>query len=180
MLYKCVLADPPWRFDDRGSRIAPDHSGHYQTMSLAEIIGLAPMVRELADKSSHLWLWAPNAFILSGDAQMVVRMWGFTPKQLATWVKPKIGMGHWMRNTTEQLLFCVKGRLGALSPKNVPTHFFGPILRHSAKPLESYEHIESVSPGPRIEMFARTARDGWESWGKEAPKETRIVSWKGQ
>lgn len=171
--FRCVLADPPWKFNDRGSRIAPDYSRHYDVMDLSEIIGLAPMIKKLVDKNAHLWLWAPSTFVISGDAQLVAKMWGFPPKQIATWCKNKIGMGHWMRNTTEQLLLCVKGRLGPLA-KNVPTHFTGKIERHSKKPPESYELIEAISPGPRLELFARYSREGWYSWGDEAPEENCI------
>lgn len=174
--YRCILADPPWRFDDRGSRIAPDFEGrHYETMSLAEIIGLGPLVEGWAATSAHLWLWAPNAFVLDGSAQLVMRCWGFEPKQMATWCKPRIGMGHWMRNTTEQLLLGLKGRLGPVE-LIVPTHFKGPVGRHSEKPEQSYQHVERVSPGPRLEMFARAARRGWDSWGNQAPAETRITT----
>ena len=167
--YACVLSDPPWRFDDRGSRIAPDHKGkHYETMSLSSIIGLGDWVRERAAKNCHLWLWAPNSFVIDGSAALVVRMWGFQPKQLATWVKDKIGMGHWMRNATEQLLFGVRGRLSPLA-RNVRNYCEGKVTRHSAKPDESYELIEAISPGPRLEMFARRQRKGWHAWGDQAP-----------
>jgi N6-adenosine-specific RNA methylase IME4 len=171
--YRCLLADPPWQFEDQGSRIAPSYLGHYQTMSLAEIVGLAPMVESWAATNAHLWLWAPNAFVLSGDAPLVMRLWGFRPVQMATWCKPVIGFGHWMRNTTEQLLLGVRGRLGPVE-LIVRTDFRGPRGEHSEKPEQSYQHIERVSPGPRLEMFARRPRHGWDSWGDQAPAETRI------
>ncbi len=172
--YACVLADPPWRFRDRGSRIAPDHQGrHYQTLTVPEIADLlGPIFSEYVAPSAHLWLWAPNSFVLDGQAQTVARALGFEPKQLATWCKDSIGMGHWMRNTTEQLLFCVRGKVPPLA-RNRGTWFSGVRRAHSAKPPEAYELIEAISPGPRLELFARAARAGWDSWGDEAP-ETKI------
>lgn len=167
--YPCLLADPPWRFDDRGSRIAPDHKGkHYPTMSLAAIIGLGDFVRAHVARNAHLWLWAPNSFVLDGSAQLVARQWGFKPKQLATWIKCQMGMGHWMRNATEQLIFCTRGQLPPRA-RNVVNWITAKRGRHSAKPAESYRLIERISPGPRLEMFARIQREGWDVWGNQAP-----------
>lgn len=171
--YRCILADPAWPFKDQGSRIAPAHAGHYDVMSLSAIIGLGDWVRHQAANDAHLWLAAPNALVLDGTAADVAQYWGFQVKQQLTWVKHKLGMGHWMRNTTEQVLFCVRGRL-APRQRNVPTHFHGKVTRHSAKPDELYELIERISPAPRLEMFARRARRHWWSWGNEAPAETAI------
>lgn len=35
------------------------------------------------------------------------------------------------------------------------------------KPRGFFELVESVSPGPYAELFARNRRDGWEGWGNE-------------
>jgi N6-adenosine-specific RNA methylase IME4 len=172
--FKCLLVDPPWRFGNQATRVAPAKAGHYETMPMDDIIGLGPWIREKVDPTgTHLWLCAPNGFVLSGDAVNVAKLWGFKPKQILTWVKPSFGFGNWMRNSTEHILLCVMGRLPPLV-KNKPTHIHGKRTRHSEKPQELYEHIESVSPGPRLEMFARGMRSGWKSWGVEAPEETRI------
>ncbi len=174
-LYPCIAADPAWAFRDKGSRISPDrHGRHYETMSLDEIIALGPQVRQWAAKDCHLWLWAPSAFVLSGDAQLVAKLWGFDPKQKAAWIKPQMGMGHWMRNAVEDLLLCVRGKLKP-EVKNRLNWFMAPRAAHSVKPAAAYELIEAVSPGPRLEMFARSERDGWDSWGVEAPESTRIA-----
>lgn len=171
--YRCIEADPAWAFRDQGSRIAPAHAGHYQVMTLNAIIALGDLVRDLAATNAHLWLCAPNALVIDGTAALVARAWGFRPVQLATWCKDRIGMGHWLRNSTEQVMLCVRGRLGPRC-RNVPTHFTGRVTTHSTKPDELYEMIEAVSPGPRLEMFARRQRRGWASWGDQAPDETRI------
>lgn len=171
--FRCILSDPPWTFRDQGSRIAPARAGHYSVMSLSSIIGLGDLVRWLAAPNSHLWMCCPNALVLDGTGALVMRLWGFVPKQLATGRKNRIGMGHWMRNSTEQVLFGVRGRLRPKA-RNVRTDFEFPVTRHSEKPDQLYRLIEAVSPGPRLEMFARRAVDGWRTIGNEAPRQTRL------
>jgi N6-adenosine-specific RNA methylase IME4 len=39
---------------------------------------------------------------------------------------------------------------------------------HSRKPDEIYDIIESCSPGPYLELFARAPRRGWDHFGDEA------------
>lgn len=179
-IYRCIMADPPWEFRDQGSRLAPAHQGHYRVMPLAAILGLGVQVREWSARDAHLWLWAPNALVLDGTAAAVANAWGCTARQLVTWCKvdragrARLGGGHWCRNTTEQLLLCTCGRLAAVD-RGVPTHFTAERTQHSAKPDEAYELIERLSPGPRLELFARRARQGWDSWGHEAPTATRIA-----
>lgn len=172
--FKCILADPPWEFRDRGSRINPTYSGHYKTMPLRAIQDLRGVINSLTEENCHLWLCTPNAFLLDDSALTIARYWGFKPKQVLTWIKNRFGMGHWMRNQTEQIVLCVKGRLSPLN-RNVPTFFKANVTRHSEKPIELYQHIERISPGPRLDMFARRAIKGWHSWGDQAPLSTRIA-----
>lgn len=84
-------------------------------------------------------------------------------------------MGHWLRNSTEQIVLAVRGRLKPLA-RNVPTHLVAPAGVHSAKPDELYELIERVSPGPRLELFARRAMKGWRSAGNQAPRCSRLMA----
>lgn len=172
--FKCILADPPWQFRDRGSRINPEYSGQYKTMTLRAIQELRGVLDRLASDNCHLWLCTPNALLLDGSALTIARYWGFVPKQILTWVKNRFGMGHWMRNQTEQIVLCTKGRL-APKNRNVPTFFKANVTRHSEKPMELYQHIECVSPGPYLDMFSRRAIDNWSSWGDQAPYETKIA-----
>ena len=39
--------------------------------------------------------------------------------------------------------------------------------RHSAKPEAFYDMVESMSPGPYLDVFARRQRLGWDTWGNE-------------
>jgi len=183
--WQTVLADPAWSFDDRGSRMAPEYAGngraykHYETMKLDEICALP--VKLIAAENAWLWLWAPNAFVLDGSASKVAQAWGFKPKQLITWTKigkegqPVFGGGHYTRVCTEQLVLCVRGKVKPLS-RGVAGAILAPRSKHSRKPDEQYGLIESVSPGPFLEMFARSRHsDQWSVWGNEAPMEETNV-----
>lgn len=161
-VYRTIVADPPWRYDNRGTRGAA--TDHYPTMDLDTICDLAPTYVPAAD-DAHLYLWATNAFLR--DAFTVMEEWGFSYKTCLTWVKPQIGLGNYFRNATEHVLFGVRGRL-KIQQNNVPTWFKAKRGKHSVKPESFFELVESCSPGPYLEMFARRRRPGWDVWGNES------------
>ena len=170
-----ILADPPWRFQNRTGKVAPEHRRlhRYTTMSLDEICSLP--VAGHAAKKSHLYLWVPNALLAEGLA--VMNAWGFTYKTNLIWLKVRKdggpdgrGVGFYFRNVTEMLLFGVKGSLRTLSPGRRQVNLVATRKReHSRKPSEMYDVIESCSPGPCLELFARGPRRQWTQWGNEAP-----------
>lgn len=179
--YACILADPPWRMSNAGTRAAPQYKGkqrkaaHYQTLSVETLISeTAIMVGELAAADAFLWLWAPNALVLDYTSMLVAKSWGFDPKQLVPWIKttadgqrPALGMGNYTRVCSEQLLLCRRGR-PAILDRSVAGVIFAPRTRHSAKPDESYELIEKLCAGPRIELFARRKySEQWDVWGND-------------
>jgi len=96
----------------------------------------------------------------------VMKAWGFEFKTVITWVKHRSIFGYYFKGQSEQLLFGVKGKLPPQDRKQV-TIINGKIRNHSQKPDEQFEVIEKVSPNPRIELFAREKRKGWDSWGNE-------------
>jgi N6-adenosine-specific RNA methylase IME4 len=173
--FPTILADPPWQFQNRTGKIAPEHRrlSRYGTMELEDILALP--VRETAAENAHLYLWVPNALLVEG--LQVMKAWGFTYKTNLIWHKVRKdggpdgrGVGFYFRNTTELVLFGVRG-------KNVRTLSAGRrqvnIIRaqkreHSRKPDELYQIIEACSPGPYLELFARGTRPGWVSWGNQA------------
>ena len=171
--YATILADPPWRFSNRTGKMAPEHRrlSRYGTLTLEEIAALP--VAEAAEARAHLYLWVPNALILEGLD--VMRRWGFTYKTNLVWHKVRKdggpdgrGVGFYFRNVTELVLFGVRGSMRTLAPGRRQVNFLKTQKReHSRKPDEFYEIIERCSPGPYLEMFARTARPGWSSWGNE-------------
>lgn len=177
--YRTIVADPPWQYRDKlNMAVAADgtpHKGHrgaeshYPCMDTDAICALP--IGEQADSDAHLYLWVTNAFMLEGYS--VAASWGFVPKTILTWVKDRLGMGHYFRNTTEHVLFCVRGSLKCLRA-DMPTHFEAPRTDHSRKPRSFYQIVEMMSPGPYLEVFARTRREGWDAFGNQVEAETEM------
>lgn len=120
-----------------------------------------------AEDDSHLYLWTTNAFI--GAAYRVVDAWGFAPSTLLVWCKaPKgRGLGGTFANATEYVLFARRGSLAA--KRRIDRNWWEWTRgANSAKPEAFLDIVESVSPGPYLELFARRNRLGWETWGNES------------
>jgi len=160
--YRTILADPPWNIQQDGNYGA---SQHYPLMTLDEIKALP--VATLAEENAHLWLWTTNAAL--PDAYDVLKAWGFTARSILTWVKPRLGLGNYLRNASEQLLFATRGK-APIAFKSQPTWAFMPVQDHSHKPEEQYAIIERCSPSPYLELFARRRQPGWHAWGNQVPK----------
>ena len=173
--YGTVLADPPWQFLNRTGKVAPEHRrlSRYPTLTQAEIEAI-PVASACAD-AAHLYLWVPNALLQSGLD--VMEHWGFTYKTNLVWHKVRKdggpdgrGVGFYFRNTTELVLFGVRGKLRTLPPGRRQVNIIRSRKReHSRKPDELYEIIEACSPGPYLELFARGRRsDLWTVWGDQS------------
>lgn len=185
--FRTIVADPPWpmpwstpatRINGRGER----HINHaatrempYSTLLVDEIAALP--VGPIADPASHLYLWAPDRFVINGSAVLVARAWGFEPLRFIVWAKPGFGLGYFPRPQHELLLVCRRGRLpfnlknaGSIQKWKQPYHRSagGVGRQHSAKPEAAQDLIERASPGPYLELFARRERPGWTVWGNEA------------
>lgn len=173
--FATVLADPPWQFQNRTGKMAPEHKRlqRYPTMSLQEIKDLP--VEVIVEDTAHLYLWVPNALLAEG--MQVMEHWGFTYKTNLIWYKvrkdggpDRRGVGFYFRNVTEMILFGVRGKNArTLQPGRSQENIISSRKReHSRKPDEQYEIIEACSSGPRIELFARGPRKGWFVWGNQA------------
>lgn len=191
--FSCVMADPPWRFQNRTGKIAPEHKrlARYPTMELEEICAL-PVADHVEDRA-HCYLWVPNALLPEG--LQVLKAWGFEYKSHIVWEKIRKdggpdgrGVGFYFRNVTEILLFGVRGKgIRTLAPGRRQVNVIqspeldvvekvepnGDMLKmrkreHSRKPDEQYQIIESCSWGPYLELFGRGKRDGWTVWGNQA------------
>jgi N6-adenosine-specific RNA methylase IME4 len=168
-----ILADPPWRFSNRTGKMAPEHKrlSRYPTLTLKEIMEIP--VSRAASRRSHLYLWVPNALLDEG--LQVLKAWGFAYKTNLVWHKVRKdggpdgrGVGFYFRNTTEMILFGVRGSLRTLPAGRRQVNMIRAEKReHSRKPDELYEIIESCSPRPYLELFARGRRDGWTQWGNQ-------------
>ncbi len=174
-LFKTILADPPWQFNNRTGKIAPEHKrlNRYSTLTLPEIKCLP--IDQVSDETSHLYLWVPNALLPEGLD--VMKAWGFEYKTNIVWEKVRKdgypdgrGVGFYFRNVTELILFGVKGKNArTLQPGRTQVNLLRTQKReHSRKPDEIFNIIESCSPGPYLEMFARGKRPGWVLWGDQA------------
>ena len=171
--YATILADPPWRFANRTGKMAPEHRRlrRYHTMSCQEICAL-PVAAHAAD-AAHCYLWCPNALLDEG--LQVLRAWGFRYKTNLVWYKVRKdggpdgrGVGFYFRNVTELVLFGVRGRMRTLAPGRTQVNLFSTRKQeHSRKPEELHRLIESCSPGPYLELFARQRVTNWTTWGDE-------------
>ena len=173
--FATIYADPPWRFQNRTGKVAPENKklNRYETMDL-EAIKAMP-VSEIAADKSHLYLWVPNALL--PDGLEVMKAWGFEYKGNIVWEKVRKdgqpdgrGVGFYFRNVTEILLFGIKGENNrTLAPARSQVNLIRTMKReHSRKPDEIIPIIENCSPGPFIELFARGDREGWAMWGNQA------------
>lgn len=144
-------------------------------MDLEDIKALP--VGDVTAKNAHLYLWVPNALLLEGVE--VLQAWGFRYISNVIWAKRRKdggpdgrGVGFYFRNVTEPILFGVKGSMRTLAPARSTVNMIETRKReHSRKPDEQYDLIESCSPGPYLEMFARYRRQGWSAWGNESDEE---------
>jgi N6-adenosine-specific RNA methylase IME4 len=176
--YRTVLADPPWRFTNRTGKVAPEHRrlDRYSTLELDAICAL-DVATVVADRA-HLYLWVPNALLPEG--LQVMQAWGFRYVSNIVWAKRRQdggpdgrGVGFYFRNVTELILFGVRGKnVRTLEAARRQVNMIETRKReHSRKPDEQYALIETCSPGPYLELFARHPRAGWDGWGDEAAPE---------
>lgn len=164
--YRTIMIDPPWDIQQKGKLGA---SQHYQLMTLERIKALP--VADLAEQDAHLWLWVTNATLPIGYD--VMRGWGFTPRSPLTWIKPRLGLGNYLRNATEHLILGTRGT-APVKYKAQPTWMFAPLQDHSHKPEEQYAVIERISDGPYLELFARRRQPGWHAWGNQIDADIQI------
>lgn len=169
--YKIILADPPWRYWEGGLK---NQSQHYNTMTMEDIKALP--IKDVADDDCVLFLWV--TFPILKESFEVIESWGFEYSTVAfTWIKtndngtPFFGCGGWTRANAEICLLAKKGKISRESA-NVSQVILARRKEHSSKPHEVYARIEKLMGDlPRIELFARHRRQGWDNWGNQVPKE---------
>ncbi|MDE3225511.1 MAG: S-adenosylmethionine-binding protein [Nitrospirota bacterium] len=179
--FRTILADPPWQFANRTGKMAPEHRrlNRYQTLSLREICEIP--VPLAVNEPAHLYLWVPNALL--PDGLEVMKAWGFTYKTNIVWHKIRKdggpdgrGVGFYFRNTTEMVLFGIRGSLRTLQAGRTQVNIIrSQKQEHSRKPEALYPIIEACSPSPFLELFARGTRPGWYAWGNQA--ENYEITW---
>ena len=176
--YNVIYADPPWSFktySDKGKDRSPEN--HYNVMTLNDICNLP--VNKIANDNSVLLMWVIDPLL--DKAFKVIDAWGFKYKTVGfTWAKTNrksmgffTGLGYWTRGNPEMCLLATKGKPKRLS-KSVPQLVVEQRREHSRKPDIMYNHIENLLEGPYIELFARTRRNNWDSWGNQLDKFNKI------
>jgi N6-adenosine-specific RNA methylase IME4 len=184
MKYRTIVADPPWEISPRmgaGGRRSRSTTVPYQFLTLAEISGLP--ISGLADEAAHLYLWSTRRLFREGATASIARAWGFEPCGELIWGLRNPGMGGFNGNGHEPVLLASRG--GLPWPKNAlpaGVSFWKQVYAtnggktHSAKPEAFYDLVETVSPAPRLELFARAQRLGWDSWGDECLRHVQLPS----
>lgn len=180
--YSTIVADPPWQYRTSGITTRTSHGtacaeDNYSTMTNAELAALP--VASLAADDAHLYLWVTNPKMFGdrsgkGPAPVdVMEAWGFRYVTCLTWLKlpGALGMGFYFRGQTEHVLFGVRGNAPIPADERQRNyfedggHFMAATRGHSVKPDLFLDLVGSVSPAPRLELFARRPRLGWDSWG---------------
>ena len=166
--YGTILLDPPWDIQQKGKN-SRGAERHYNLMSLEQIKGLP--ISDLAEENAHVWLWVTNASMEFGYS--LLRHWGFIPRSIFTWIKPRMGLGVYLRNASESCLLGTRGKAPIRFKAQMNWGFF-PLQKHSHKPEELYSVIFRCSPGPYLEMFARRKHPNFDSWGDEIESDVII------
>jgi N6-adenosine-specific RNA methylase IME4 len=177
--YRTVVADPPWQYNEGWPGWSGDGERRplpYPSMALEDIEAVP--VRSMLAAEGYLFLWTTNRHL--EDAYRVVRAWGCRPSTVLTWCKAPMGQGPggMFAITTEFVIVAQRINVGThahgkrTTGERIDTTWFQwKRGAHSVKPDEFMEMVERVSPEPRLELFARRRRFGWDVWGDEAPTE---------
>ena len=158
-----IYADPPWLYDNQGTRAATGN--HYGGMTVDELCALP--VRDIVADDAHLHLWTTNGFLF--DCPRIFDAWGFEFRSSFVWVKPQMGIGNYWRNSHEFLLTAIRGDAKRFNDKSLKSWLECDRGVHSAKPEQVRHFIERASPGPYLEMFARSGSPNWTVWGNQIP-----------
>jgi site-specific DNA-methyltransferase (adenine-specific) len=165
--YSVLVADPPWQYRNKntGGSMKSGSSAKYPTMSLEEICSLP--IQSICERDCVLFLWGTTP--LADYSMEVMKKWGFKYKTKIYWRKiMSLGMGYWFRGQVEECLVGVRGNVKAFRLQK-PNFIQSKVRNHSQKPEEFFQLIEPAikNLNPKIELFAREQRDGWDSWGNE-------------
>lgn len=162
--FGCIYADPPWLYDNQGTRAATGN--HYSGLTIDQLCALP--IGRLAAKDAHLHLWITNGFLF--DAPRIFAAWGFEFRSSFIWVKTQMGIGNYWRNSHEILLTGIRGNAKSFNDHSLRSWLECDRGKHSAKPEQVRGMIERASPGPYLELFGRRPADRWTVWGNEIEK----------
>ena len=162
--FRVIYADPPWKYGDQLTEDYGPTKFHYPSMSIAELCAMP--IKDISEPDSVLFLWVTSPFLF--ECQPVIEAWGFEYKTSIVWWKQAHNMGHYVSNQHEFLLICTRGSCTPDSKTLLPSVLVVKRGKHSEKPHEAREMIETLYPhGKRIELFARKQLPGWASFGNQ-------------
>ena len=164
--YRTILADPPWNIEQKGALGAIQH---YPLMTLDKIKAMP--IADLCEDNAHCWLWVTAATLCHGFD--VLKAWGFTYRSIFIWVKPRMGLGVYLRNCAEFVILGTRGKAPIQYKAQMNWGFF-PLQDHSHKPEEVHKIIERCSPGPYLELFARRRQPNFDVWGNQIESDVKI------
>lgn len=171
--FRCILADPPWRFKVWSNKgLGRSAERYYPTLTLDDIRSFP--IADVAADDCWLFLWVTGPFLTIGAHVPLMTAWGFKPSGVMfTWAKRTendlgwhFGLGYTSRHNAEFCLVARRGHPKRLS-RSIPELIVAPVSQHSRKPVEAHQRIEAFCPGPRLELFARKRRRGWTVFGNQ-------------
>jgi len=165
--YTLAYADPPWEYRNitTGRNNASGAARQYQTIPLEKICQYP--IERIAEKKAALFLWCTTPLL--PDGLTLLKAWGFEYKTTIYWRKiMSQGLGNWFRGQVEVLLVGVRGNIKPFHCQKA-NFLQTKVRKHSQKPKEIYGLLESLDLNPKIELFARERRQGWDAWGNELP-----------
>ena len=172
--YQTILADPPWQMSFILRKVRPSQVAMpYPTMSLRDICNLGISLRPYLANNCNLFLWTTHKWL--PKAFDVVKAWGFRYHCLLTWNKLNGMTFFGFNRRSEFVLYAYCGKITIMKTgDSFPTIFEEKLTTHSVKPQILYELIERKSPPPRLELFVRKKRNGWDCWGNEIESDIEL------
>lgn len=163
--YGCIYADPPWVYDNQGTRAATGN--HYNGLTVDELCELP--IGDLVADDAHLHMWTTNAFLF--ECPRIFEAWGFEYRSTLVWVKPQMGIGNYWRNSHEYLMTAIRGDAKRFNDKSLMSWMECDRGAHSAKPERVRHMVEKASHGPYLELFGRMPAPGWTVWGNQIKRD---------
>ncbi|NCU31616.1 MAG: hypothetical protein EOM23_01470 [Candidatus Moranbacteria bacterium] len=162
--FEVIYADPPWKYGNSMPDYFTEQANHYPLMTIEELCEMP--IKEMTAKNAVLFMWVTSPIL--EECFELINAWGFKYKTSFIWDKVKHNMGHYSSVRHELLLLCIKGSYPKESNNLRDSVFTEERTQHSKKPQYFYELIEEMYPsGKKIELFSRTKREGWYSYGNQ-------------
>ena len=160
--YNVIYIDPPWEYSNSGFKMSAENQ--YPTMPVDKIKEIP--IQNITSENAIIFCWVTNPLLQEGLE--IIKHWGFKYKTNICWVKNNHTAGFYVYGKHELLLIGVKGNQMTPHGEKIKSVVYDENHIHSKKPEIFYKIIEEMFPNFKyIEIFARSKREGWDSWGNE-------------